>query len=255
MPQLIRNARAYLLSFGGVTSEQLDAHLKRWQQLRQDSLEGIYYSFLSHAKNRQGMPNTIGDPARLSAIFFGFNPKQVVNHYQTHEEILQQILAQRVRTSGQIDPSNNRSHWVIYVKSALSSARFLSRFETAQDFHDFVQSFYVNEYSRLALPLLIKEEIFGFGFALACDFLKESGYSGFVKPDTHINDICRAAGITAAETDFGVFKDVIAYCTEHHVVPYEFDQLIWLVGSGKMPIRELPTNKLTFIADWLRREG
>jgi hypothetical protein len=105
--------------------------------------------------------------------------------------------------------------------------------------------------------LLLKEELFGFGFALACDFLKESGYNGFVKPDTHLNDICRAAGITTADKDFDVFKDVVAYCAEHDLVPYEFDKLIWLVGSGNFYLinRTVAADKGAFIATWMQREG
>ncbi|WP_341678739.1 hypothetical protein [Niveibacterium sp. SC-1] len=257
MARLARNARAYLLSLQGVSERMLDAHLQNWQCLRQESIADLYRALLHHAKNRQGMPNTIGDVARLHGIFFDFDPNQVAANYQTHMDILNQIVAQGVSTAGVIDPNNQRSHWVIYAKAALSAARFLRDFPTAQSFHDFVQSFYVNQHSRLALPLLLKEELFGFGFALACDFLKESGYEGFVKPDTHLNEICRAAGITTAESDFGVFKDVVAYCTEHGLVPYEFDKLIWLVGSGNFYLskRKLPANKETFIATWMQRAG
>lgn len=257
MTRLVRNARAYLLSLRGVSEQVLDAHLQNWQHLRQESIPDLYRTLLHHAKNRQGMPNSIGDVARLKDIFFGFNPTQVAAHYQTHADILNQIVAQGFKTAGAIKPENQRSHWVIYAKAALSAAHFLRDFPTAQSFHDFVQSFYVNHHSRLALPLLLKEELFGFGFALACDFLKESGYNGFVKPDTHLNDICRAAGITTADTDFGVFKDVAAYCAEHDLVPYEFDKLIWLVGSGNFYLinRTVSADKGTFIATWMQREG
>lgn len=112
---------------------------------------------------------------------------------------------------------------------------------------------YFNEHSKLALPLLLKEELFGFGFALACDFLKENGYSEFVKPDTHINDIATAIGITKATTDFGVFRDVVAYCKRNNLVPYEFDKLIWLVGSGSFYLNDLTvkTDKKTFVAHLL----
>lgn len=257
MTSLIRNARGYLLSLDGVSDQMLDAHLQNWQRLRQDSIADIYRTLLHHAKNRRGMPNSIGDVARLREVFFGFDPVLVAKNYQTHRDILTQIATQRVSTAGTVDPENKRSHWVIYSKAALSAARFLRDFPTAESFHDFVRSFYINLHSRLALPLLLKEELFGFGFALACDFLKECGYEGFVKPDTHLNEICRAAGITTAESDFGVFKDVVAYCTEHGLVPYEFDKLIWLVGSGNFYLvnKKLPANKEVFITNWLRRNG
>ena len=249
-PPLVRKARKYLLSFDGVTDEILDDHLTHWKDGRQDTLSRIYQKFIHHAKNRQGMPNTIGDISRLEGVLFGFNPKKVAKIYTTHFDLLTQIKKEKVKTAGKIDPHNNKSHWVIYAKSVLSAAHFLQRFETAQSFHDFVGSFYRDEYTRLALPLLLKEEIFGFGFALACDFLKESGYEQFVKPDTHLNDICRAAGISDSDTDFGVFKDVLAYCEKYEFVPYEFDKLIWLVGSGNFHLnkKKIPTNKKDFIA-------
>lgn len=257
MSRLVCNARAYLLSLPGVTEEILDAHLRNWQHLRQESIPNLYRTLLHHAKNRQGMPNSIGDVARLRGVFFDFNPTEVAANYQTHADIFHQIETQGIRTAGALNADNGRSHWVIFAKAAISAARFLRDFPTAQYFHEFVESFYVNQHSRLALPLLLKEELFGFGFALACDFLKESGYNGFVKPDTHLNDICRAAGITTAETDFGIFKDVVAFCTEHDLVPYEFDKLIWLVGSGNFYLVNLkaPANKATFIANWMRREA
>ncbi|WP_291808339.1 hypothetical protein [Limnobacter sp.] len=257
MTLLVRNARAYLLSLDGGAEKVLDAHLQNWQHLRNDSIADLYRTLLHHAKNRKGMPNSIGDVERLREVFFGFDPIQVAVKCKTHKDILDRIAEKRISTAGIVDPINQRSHWVIYAKAALSAAKFLSDFPTAQSFHDFVQSFYKNHYSRLALPLLLKEELFGFGFALACDFLKESGYKEFVKPDTHLNDICRAAGITTAESDFGVFKDVVAYCTEHGLVPYEFDKLIWLVGSGNFYLtnQKLPVNKEYFISTWLQRDG
>ena len=252
-PPLVRKARQYLLSFDGVTEEILERHLAHWKDGRQETLKKLYRKLVHHAKNRQAMPNTIGDVDRFKSVLFEFDPKKVAKNYPSHIELLGEIK-KKVKTAGTIDSDNNKSHWVIYAKSVLSAAHFLKRFETAESFHDFVQSFYRDEYTRLALPLLLKEEIFGFGFALACDFLKDGGYEEFVKPDTHLNDICRAAGVTDSHTDFGVFKDVLAYCKKHDLIPYEFDKLIWLVGSGKLHLddKKIPTNKKAFI-DALRR--
>jgi len=75
-------------------------------------------------------------------------------------------------------------------------AHFLSAYETFDDFDRFIKGFLINEHSKLALPLLLAEEIFGFGFALSCDFLKENVSPEFIKPDTHINYIAQELGIT-----------------------------------------------------------
>ncbi|NCD05852.1 MAG: hypothetical protein EOL97_07010 [Spirochaetia bacterium] len=46
--------------------------------------------------------------------------------------------------------------------------------------------FEYNLQTKIALPLLISKKISGIGFALACDFLKELGFTDYSKPDVHI---------------------------------------------------------------------
>ena len=75
----------------------------------------------------------------------------------------------------------------------------------------FIKGFLTNEQSKLALPLLLSEEIFGFGFALACDFLKDNVSPEFLKPDTHINDIALGLGITTSTNNFHIFKSCILH--------------------------------------------
>lgn len=246
---LVSQARNYLLQKPGVTNEILDAHLLLWKAKKKESIEELFRSMLTHAQNRQGMPNAIGNIDNLASVLLNFSPLKVAQSYETWELLLASIQSS-VRVPGRIDPTNRRNYWVIYAQSILSCARFISSFESVDAFHKFVEGFYFNEHSKLALPLLLKEELFGFGFALACDFLKENGYSEFVKPDTHINDITRALGITKSTTDFGVFKDVVNYCRRNQLIPYEFDKLLWLIGSGSFYLNELTVNtdKWAFIA-------
>ena len=50
--------------------------------------------------------------------------------------------------------------------------------------------------ARPALPLLLVQEIDGFGFALACNFLRELGYENFSKPDVHLRKIFWVTGLS-----------------------------------------------------------
>ena len=247
--KLVKSARDYLLSFPSVTRLMLDAHLTDWKRRRHKTIRGIYLCMLQHATNRQSMPNVIGNVKRLAAVLYGFQPTKVRRAYPDHLSLLRAVVKAKTQTSGRIDAQNNRGLWVIFAKSALSCADFLSSFKAAEEFDDFVRRFYANEHSKLALPLLLQAELFGFGFALACDFLKESGYQEFVKPDTHLIDIAKAAGITQAESPYQVFKDVVRYCDRNGLTPYEFDKLLWLVGSGWFYLNKLqvPTSKVAFI--------
>ena len=90
-----------------------------------------------------------------------------------------------------------------------------------------------DERARPALPTLLEKEIDGFGFALACDFVKELGYENFSKPDVHVKDIFWALGLSPWGTnDYEVFKAVARVARNVNVTPYNVDKLFWRIGSG-----------------------
>lgn len=240
--EYIQKARDYLLSFDNVTDEIIDAHLNHWKLRKPKCLPGLFQAFLLHAQNRQGMSNSIGDIENLRALLCDFEPSEVENEYPSWSDLFDRLARGNYQPPGRLDKKNSHSYWVVYCKSIVSIADFLSPYSSIEEFDAFVHGFLTNEHSRLALPLLLKEEIFGFGFALACDFLKETGYPEFVKPDTHIKDISWHLGISSADSNFGVFKDLEAYCRRVDVLPYEVDKLFWLVGSGRFYLYDIKVN-------------
>lgn len=179
------------------------------------------------------MPNSIGDITHLSSILFNFNPVSTAEQYKTWNNLFDAIVSSGYTPPGKMRKDNPMSYWVIYCKSIISISQFLLSYKNINEFNKFVAGFYTNEYSRLALPLLLKNELFGFGFSLACDFLKESGYPEFIKPDTHIKDIAQGIGITEKSSNYHIFKDVVAFCQKAKILPYEVDKIFWLIGSGK----------------------
>lgn len=247
--RITEEARQYLLDRPGVTTEILNQHVYNWKQKKRNTLTSLYRSMLMHAKNRGGMPNYIGDLDNLRGVLCNFRHKRVLKEYGDWRALLRKIKQSKIRLPSKIVMNNPRNSWVIYSKSVISCAKFLSSFNSVSDFNEFVDAFYRNEHSRLALPLLLEKELFGYGFALACDFLKENGYSGFIKPDTHTKDLARGLGITDAKTDYLVFKDVIAYCLKNDLIPYEFDKLLWLIGSGNFYLSgfKVQTSKWEFM--------
>nr|QNO44219.1 hypothetical protein JAFNDAPN_00001 [Methanosarcinales archaeon ANME-2c ERB4]QNO46539.1 hypothetical protein HKKCGBCL_00016 [Methanosarcinales archaeon ANME-2c ERB4] len=143
---------------------------------------------------------------------------------------------------GRMTIDNPKSYWVIFCKSVFSASHFLSQFSELEEFDNFVSQFYLNEYTRVALPLLLEKEVFGLGFALACDFLKENGYPKFVKPDVHIKAIFHGIGISKSDSDYDIFKDVIRFSEDIKELPYCVDKLFWLVGSGRFYLDEVKIN-------------
>lgn len=226
------NARSYLLSFDEVSEQILEKHINEWKHRKPSTIKFLFKALLVHAQNRQGMPNSIGDIENLSSVLFDFDHIKVAQSYIDWGDVFDAIENSSYTPPGRMLKTNNKSHWVIYCKSILSISKFLSGYKTIEDFNNFVDGFLTNEQSKLALPLLLSEEIFGFGFALACDFLKENVSPEFIKPDTHINDIAQGLGITKSNNNYQIFKDVLAFCNRIDVTPYAVDKVFWLIGSG-----------------------
>lgn len=245
MPPLADHARKYLLAQPGVTEQILNNHLEAWKTSKPATINDIYLQLLRSSVNRRGMPNVIGKIERMHDALNCFSPEVVAQ--RSPENILSDLQARRIAKA---DPGH---WWKTFIGAASTGAKFLQAFKTAEDFRDFVDSFQSNPHKVLALPLLLKEEIVGFGFALACDFLKETGHQGYIKPDVHINAICSAAKVTNAASDIGIFKDVLTYCQTNGLVPYEFDKLLWLVGTGNFHLNGLRvnTNRDAFIQSWM----
>jgi len=243
-------AREYLLSFDSVSEEMLEAHIDEWKNRKPNSIHELFKAFLGHAQNRQGMPNSIGNIEKLSPVLFEFDHIKVNSEYDGWEDLFDAIYKSDYSPPGRMVKSNNKSHWVIYCKAIISIAEFLATYKTLEEFQGFINGFLTNEQSKLALPLLLSEEIFGFGFALACDFLKENVSPEFIKPDTHINDIAQGLGITKSNRNYRIFKDVESYCNRIGVLPYAVDKIFWLVGSGNFYLSgiKVNTSKQQFIS-------
>jgi hypothetical protein len=175
---------------------------------------------------------SIGGVGNLGRVLCDFEPAEVLEKYRSGwESVLDDIVAQ-LKPRGSV-LRTPRSIWPRYCRSVLSGARFLSQFSTADDFYRWVDLFDEDERARPALPLLLAQEIDGFGFALACDFLNGLGYENFSKPDVHVKNIFGSLGLyPSGAGDYEVFRAVGRLAHNAGVTPYNADKLFWLVGSG-----------------------
>lgn len=247
--KVYERARNYLLSFDGVDNEIIDKHLDHWKQNNPKSLKTLLFAMLDSVQNRLGMPNAIGKLENLRTCFCDFDPTKIIREYKNDWRKLFRRVSKEYNPPGRMDIDNPRSYWVIFCKSTLSASNFLSTFANFKKFNAFVETFDFNEYTRVALPLLLEKEVFGLGFALACDFLKENGYPKFIKPDVHIMKIFNGIGFSNSELDYEVFKDVIRFAEAIDEIPYRVDKLFWLVGSGRFYLDEkrISTDRDDFI--------
>jgi hypothetical protein len=242
-------ARKYLLTFNNVKEPLLDNYLDKWTQNIPKSIEDLLERMLNSVKNRRNMSNTIGNVEDLRPYLCGFKTDQIIAEFNNDwKQVFMKIKAE-YKPKGNLNIDNKRGYWVIFCKAVISASNFLARFSDLKNFTKFVESFYLNEYTRVALPLLLSREIDGMGFALACDFLKENGYPKFVKPDVHIKKIFNGIGLSNSNDDYEVFKDVIRFSETINEIPYRVDKMFWLVGSGNFYDDEIriPTRRDKFI--------
>jgi len=202
------------------------------------------------------MPNVIGGSIggleRLGTVLFDFNPAAVATMYPRSEEGCKHLfddIKEQLSPGGKLN-YNPRSLWRRFCGTVTSGAAFLAQFPDAQEFSEQVEPFDLDEDGRVQIATEIARQIDGIGFALACDFLKEIGFTSFSKPDVHIKEIFAQLGLCRTKDDIEVFKAVGRIARNVGVTAYEVDQLFWLVGSGDLFFagRRIANSRAEFIA-------
>lgn len=200
-------------------------------------IETIYFRMLSSAQNANMMANVIGGSIggieNLGSATFAFDPRKVLARFGTDHELLFSHIRNTLKPTGKL-LGGNRSLWPRYCRTAISAAAFLCQFKDGEDFFDWANHFYRDPRSMPALPLVISQEVFGFGYPLACDFLKDLGFTGYGKPDVHIKRIFVGLGLAeGGVSDYGLQKLIARIAADNGVPAYTVDKLFWLIGSGK----------------------
>ena len=198
------------------------------------SLKDIYIQFIRSAQNYQSMPNVIKFEERkdlISSFLFDYDYNQIKN---LSSEDLYVSLRDAFNVGG---ADNNFNSWHKWSKSVVDSAKFISDFSDVNDFETFVKLFDYNVSTRMALPLLISQKISGIGFALACDLLKELGFTNYPKPDVHLIEVFSSLGLSEnnAISTFEAIVRMSDCCKaeDPSATPYKIDKIFWLICSGR----------------------
>jgi len=156
-------------------------------------INAVYWRMLVSAQNRQRMSNFIkfNEPAeKWRRIFFNdFDPKKVFDEYAVNDEKLWNAIHYYR------DENDNGKKFLMktFVRAAIDSAIFLQTFDYDLDkLRNFLNGFPPS--LKYVVPYIISTPIYGYGYALACDFLKECEELEFdiVKPDIHIKNFLAA---------------------------------------------------------------
>lgn len=223
------------------------------------TLQKIFLQLISSAGNANMLKNVIDFSAQrsesrkdeiLEAIVGVKNLSSEAFPDKVYRLYLEQILAvnleealQRLESKSGLIKGDGRCLWKRWLNSVQDSASYVLQFNSGNDFCE--QFSNIDSRFLFAGPISIKRKITGIGFALACEALKELGFTQYVKPDTHINDVFIKLDLakeshSSLDTQLNVFDAAIELVQAYNskqgksglITAYELDKLIWLCCSG-----------------------
>ncbi len=186
---------------------------------------------ISSLSNRNMMSAVIGFDKRkekMREILFEYKPSKILAIYKNSEELLEKFKKEFHLKNVQ----GKRNLWRKFSEGVLSGSSFLVAFKNKEDLDTFIKTFTFNKYTKAALPMLLSKEIKGFGFALSCDFLKESGYRDYPKPDVHLIEIFYRLGLVESRDQYEVYKSIVEMADAVKKDAYTVDKTFWLISSG-----------------------
>jgi thermostable 8-oxoguanine DNA glycosylase len=246
--KIVKLAYKFLLSFDQIDKNTIDTQLEEVDNKSIDSLDDVFFRFAESLQNANMKANVIGKSINgIENIKRVILPLSSMERFKDEKELLREIFDKLKPTSKMtIDEHIQRSTkslWYKYAKSLMEVRVFLNQFQDVEDFKSWVEFFDNDERSRAALPMILSNEIYGIGFALACDALKELGYLNFGKPDVHLKEIFYELGLSDSKKDYMVLKAIVRVSKNYSAIgrdikPYHIDKLFWLIGSGKFYLFE-----------------
>lgn len=252
MDHIARNCEIYRLTRHYVQDVMLESRFDITPYLQPDYpmrhfkiLNDIYDHLLNHARNRGsgsgGVKDVFGENfdqgstdqqreryRQVRKLLCDFNPHEIAKQWNIY--ILFATL--------QNEPFNRKEPTVPdygYCRTIISGARYLCKFATAEAFYDHFEGLSKqpgDKGERIAQREL-SAAINGYGDALPLDFLKELGFTNFVKPDVHTMDICYGLGLAKSNDDIrGTIDAMKRIAWDASETPYSLDRMFWLIGSG-----------------------
>lgn len=202
------------------------------------ALSEVFRRILSSAQNANMKAGVIGGSIggfnNLGKALFDFNPKETSRNFGNDPTALLQHIQKTLKPRGKIR-TTSRSIWPKYCNTVLSTALFLAQFKNGKDFLSWAEQLYSDHRTMAALPLIMAAEIEGIGYALACDFLKEFGFTNYGKPDVHVRRLLVGLSLTSVTpTPYQAQRLIAQIAKAENVPPYDVDKVLWLIGSGKL---------------------
>lgn len=233
------------------------------------TIEKIFQRMVGSMQNRSMMPNVIkfwqengSVNAKHKEILCDFKPSEILKKYADGD-----TLFKAFEDNGLV----NQKHPKLFKqwsKSIVSGARFMCEFKNLADLKNAFDAFQQNGLMKDALPAVLSYKIDGFGFTLACDFLKEIGY-GYPKPDTYIKAVAKKLIGQEEIKEYTAYKEILkiaellapqnqpkqqAKQKQFNDFVYKLDKILWLIGSGMFYKNNVKTSgRMQELIEWMEQ--
>ncbi len=246
-----------------LSEESLEKYYTADICLSDATIEKIFERMVGSMQNRSMMPNVIkfwqengSVNAKHKEILCDFKPSEILKKYADAE-----ALFNAFEDKGLV----NQEHPKLFKqwsKSIVSGAGFMCEFKDLADLKNAFDAFQQNGLMKDALPAVLSYKIDGFGFTLACDFLKEIGYD-YPKPDTYIKAIVKKMTRQEEVKEYTAYKEILKIAEkikrlkkvdeQYHFV-YKLDKILWLIGSGMFYKNNAKTSgRMRELIEWIEK--
>lgn len=221
--------------------EILDQHINDQPNNAQKLGPSQYFErLLESAQNTVWKPSSIGGKIggiqNIGPILGGFSTTKVLSDFKDWKEIYENISKEfpKANLSKKTMEKRENSDWGKFCKTIITSASYFEKFNYSDSFFDYAISFQENPKKIDKLPLDIEKNVFGIGYTLACDFLKEVGFTQYGKPDSQLRKILSELGLCPRNAaPIRVQEKIRQIASKSSKTPYQIDKALWLIGSGR----------------------
>ncbi len=185
----------------------------------------------------------------IKNALYNFDCEKALEKYLSWRELYNALTDDGELDNGtQKDKDEKGTNWGKYAKGLYSGIEFLIKENGVETIHSLCDEPKTKEELEGKIKELknIENRVFGLGFALTCDWLKECGCTWLAKPDIHIKTVCSAIdGRNGAEmmSDTDVIRfmyDLSDAVRDKHpdATAYKIDKIIWLICTGNFYLQK-----------------
>lgn len=270
-----KTCRDFLTDFSKGMDVNVEDYLTPDKRLRNLTLQNIFLQIIKSATNTGRKSNTIEfsnrrDPQRKNKILQAISgiPNLADENAGFTDQQIKEILCRLKELdvaralanlkSAQVIKTERTNFWEGWLRSVKDAASFVLTYASGKEFSDFFGQFHGR--SLILGPYFLSQQIYGIGFALACDVLKDLGASELIKPDTHIKKVFYGLSLVKKHSDEAVLDAAVRLVEQANearqpekpeITPFQLDKMIWLCCSGtfyKTPGLKKPGQREKLIA-------